>query len=49
MRSNRGATSTGAASVRRAEPLVLVVPDGSHRQLPDDIADGVDRVLGIER
>ena len=36
-------------AVRRAEPLVLVVPDGSHRQLPDDIADGVDRVLGIER
>ena len=36
-------------AVRRADPLVLVVPDGGHRHMPEDLAGRVDRVLGIER
>lgn len=37
------------AAVRRAEPLVLVVPDAANRRLPRDLDRAVDRVLGIEQ
>jgi vacuolar-type H+-ATPase subunit F/Vma7 len=36
-------------AVRRADPLILVVPDGGNRRLPEDLDSRVDRVLGIER
>lgn len=38
-----------AAAVRRAEPLILVVPDAANRLAPPDLDREVDRVLGIER
>ena len=37
------------AAVRRAEPLVLVVPDAAERVAPPDLDRQVDRVLGIEQ
>lgn len=36
------------AGVRRARPLLLVVPDVATRRPPPDIDAAVDRVLGIE-
>ena len=36
-------------AIRRADPLILVVPDGGNRRLPEDLDSRVDRVLGIER
>lgn len=35
-------------AVRRADPPIVVVPDGGHRNLPVDLDSKVDRVLGIE-
>jgi len=37
------------AAVRRAKPLVLVVPDAANRVAPPDLDRAVDRVLGIEQ
>ena len=37
------------AAIRRAAPLVLVVPDGGNRYWPEDLDARVDRVLGIEQ
>jgi vacuolar-type H+-ATPase subunit F/Vma7 len=37
------------AAVRRAEPLILVVPDAANRLAPTDLDREVDRVLGIEQ
>ena len=37
------------AAIRRADPLVLVVPDGGNRYRPEDLDARVDRVLGIEQ
>jgi len=37
------------AAVRRAQPLVLVVPDVANRVAPPDLDKAVDRVLGIEQ
>lgn len=37
------------AAIRRADPLVLVMPDGGNRQQPEDLDARVDRVLGIEQ
>jgi vacuolar-type H+-ATPase subunit F/Vma7 len=37
------------AAVRRARPLVLVVPDAANRVAPPDLDKAVDRVLGIEQ
>jgi vacuolar-type H+-ATPase subunit F/Vma7 len=42
------ATSLQSA-VRRADPLVLVVPDGGNRYWPEDLDARVDSVLGIEQ
>jgi vacuolar-type H+-ATPase subunit F/Vma7 len=36
-----------ASAVRRAEPLVLIVPDIANRAAPPDLVGKVDRVLGI--
>lgn len=36
-------------AVRRAEPLVLIVPDTAGREQPPDLDRRVDRVLGIEQ
>jgi len=37
------------AAICRADPLVLVVPDGGNRYWPEDLDARVDRVLGIEQ
>lgn len=37
------------AAVRRADPLILVVPDAANRLAPPDLDREVDRVLGIEQ
>ena len=37
------------AAVRRAQPLILVVPDAADRRAPPDLDRQVDRVLGIEQ
>jgi len=37
------------AAIRRADPLVLVVPDGGNRSWPEDLDARIDRVLGIEQ
>ena len=37
------------SAVRRAQPLVLVVPDAADRLAPPDLDRQVDRVLGIEQ
>jgi vacuolar-type H+-ATPase subunit F/Vma7 len=37
------------AAVRRARPMVLVVPDIANRLAPPDLDSKVDRVLGIEQ
>jgi vacuolar-type H+-ATPase subunit F/Vma7 len=37
------------AALRRARPLVLVVPDAANRFAPPDLDKAVDRVLGIEQ
>jgi len=37
------------SAVRRAEPLVLIVPDTAGRRQPADLDRRVDRVLGIEQ
>ena len=37
------------AAIRRADPLVLVVPDGGKRYWPEDLDARIDRVLGIEQ
>lgn len=36
------------SAIRRADPLVLVVPDGGNRHQPEDLDARIDRVLGIE-
>jgi vacuolar-type H+-ATPase subunit F/Vma7 len=36
-------------AVRRAVPLVLIVPDAAGREQPNDLDRQVDRVLGIEQ
>ena len=36
-------------AVRRAAPLVLIVPDAAGREQPADLDRQVDRVLGIEQ
>ena len=36
-------------AVRRARPLVLVVPDAAGRLAPPDLDVAIDRVLGIEQ
>jgi vacuolar-type H+-ATPase subunit F/Vma7 len=36
------------AAIRRADPLVLVMPDGGNRYQPEDLDARIDRVLGIE-
>ena len=36
------------SAIRRADPLVLVVPDGGNRYQPEDLDARIDRVLGIE-
>ena len=41
--------STLDAAVRRAQPLILVVPDAADRLAPPDLDRQVDRVLGIEQ
>ena len=40
---------TPPEAIRRADPLILVVPDGVNRRAPADLDSRVDRVLGIER
>lgn len=37
------------AAIRRAAPLVLVMPDGGNRYQPEDLDARIDRVLGIEQ
>lgn len=37
------------AALRRANPLILVVPDAANRLAPPDLDREVDRVLGIEQ
>ena len=37
------------AAVRRASPMVLVVPDAANLSAPPDLDRKVDRVLGIEQ
>lgn len=37
------------AAVRRAKPVVLVVPDAANRVAPPELDSKVDRVLGIEQ
>ena len=37
------------AAVRKAQPLILVVPDAANRIAPPDLDKEVDRVLGIEQ
>ena len=37
------------AALRRADPLILVVPDAANRLAPPDLDREVDRVLGIEQ
>lgn len=37
------------AAIRRAPPLLLVVPDGGNRYWPEDLDARIDRVLGIEQ
>lgn len=37
------------AALRRAKPLILVVPDAANRVAPPDLDKAVDRVLGIEQ
>ena len=36
------------SAIRRADPLVLVTPDGGNRYQPEDLDARIDRVLGIE-
>jgi len=36
-------------AIRRADPLVLVVPDGGNRYWPEDLDARIDSVLGIEQ
>jgi vacuolar-type H+-ATPase subunit F/Vma7 len=36
-------------ATRRADPLILVVPDAANRLAPPDLDREVDRVLGIEQ
>ena len=36
------------SAIRRADPLILVVPDGGNRHQPEDLDARIDRVLGIE-
>jgi vacuolar-type H+-ATPase subunit F/Vma7 len=38
-----------AAALRRADPLILVVPDAANRLAPPDLDREVDRALGIEQ
>lgn len=37
------------AAIRRADPLILVMPDGGNRRAPEDLEARVERVLGIEQ
>jgi vacuolar-type H+-ATPase subunit F/Vma7 len=37
------------AAMRRARPLVLIVPDAANRLAPPELGREVDRVLGIEQ
>lgn len=36
-------------AIRRADPLIVVVPDGGNRRMPQDLDTRVERVLGIEQ
>ena len=36
------------SAIRRADPLILVIPDGGNRHQPEDLDARIDRVLGIE-
>ena len=36
------------SAIRRADPLILVMPDGGNRYQPEDLDARIDRVLGIE-
>ena len=36
------------SAIRRADPLILLVPDGGNRHQPEDLDARIDRVLGIE-
>jgi vacuolar-type H+-ATPase subunit F/Vma7 len=36
------------SAIRRADPPVLVMPDGGNRYQPEDLDARIDRVLGIE-
>jgi vacuolar-type H+-ATPase subunit F/Vma7 len=36
------------SAIRRADPLVLVMPDGGNRHQPENLDTRIDRVLGIE-
>ena len=36
------------SAIRRADPLVVVIPDGGNRHQPEDLDARIDRVLGIE-
>jgi vacuolar-type H+-ATPase subunit F/Vma7 len=36
------------AAIRRADPLVMVIPDGGNRHQPEDLDARIARVLGIE-
>ena len=36
------------SAIRRADPLVMVIPDGGNRHQPEDLDARIARVLGIE-
>ena len=36
------------SAIRRAEPIILVTPDGGNRHQPEDLDARIERVLGIE-
>lgn len=36
------------SAIRRADPMILVIPDGGNRYRPEDLDARIDRVLGIE-
>ena len=37
------------AVIRRADPLILVMPNGGNRRPPEDLDARIERVLGIEQ
>ena len=36
------------SAIRRADPMILVMPDGGNRYQPENLDARIDRVLGIE-